>query len=227
MTQEHTLDEKGRVHHSKDKVWVEQRADGYESTESGIARLQQTIGNRAVQRLLAQCNSAASSGEAFEIDDDTAGRIDRERGGGQPLGDAVQMQMGEAMGYDFSGVRVHTSSEADGLNRQLSAKAFTTGRDVFFREGTYQPRSASGKGLIAHELTHVAQQQASPMVQRDVAHMPTETTTATEGATESTQTPEENPLLIWTNEVVIPVTRAHTVLAGSGPAGELRLASLL
>jgi hypothetical protein len=44
------------------------------------------------------------------------------------------------------------------LNQQLSAKAFTTGQDIFFRQGAYDPGSGNGRELIAHELTHVVQQ---------------------------------------------------------------------
>jgi hypothetical protein len=92
------------------------------------------------------------------LDDATADNINRARSGGQPLDATVQTQMSENMGHDFSGVRVHTGSESDTLNKQLGAKAFTTGNDVFFREGEYNPHSSSGQELIAHELTHVAQQ---------------------------------------------------------------------
>ena len=84
--------------------------------------------------------------------------INRARSGGKPLESAVQKQMSETMGHDFSGVRVHSDSEADALNQQLSAKAFTTGRDLFFRSGAYNPGSSSGRELLAHELTHVVQQ---------------------------------------------------------------------
>ena len=84
--------------------------------------------------------------------------INRARGRGQPLHGAVQRQMSESMGHDFSGVRVHADSEADTLNRQLSAKAFTTGPDIFFKRGEYNPSSRVGRELIAHELSHVVQQ---------------------------------------------------------------------
>ena len=67
-------------------------------------------------------------------------------------------QVGGALGADFSGVKVHTDTKADALNRSLSAKAFTTGSDIFFSQGAYQPGSSSGKQLLAHELTHVVQQ---------------------------------------------------------------------
>jgi hypothetical protein len=66
--------------------------------------------------------------------------------------------MGAHMGYDFTDVRVHTSPESDDLNRQLSARAFTTGQDIFVRQGDYAPHSSSGRELIAHELSHVVQQ---------------------------------------------------------------------
>jgi hypothetical protein len=66
--------------------------------------------------------------------------------------------MGDAFNADFSGVRVHTGAEANTLNRSLNARAFTTGRDIFFRDGEYSPGSSSGRGLLAHELTHVMQQ---------------------------------------------------------------------
>jgi hypothetical protein len=53
-----------------------------------------------------------------------------------------------------------TPREADSLSHQLGAKAFTTGQDVFFREGNYDPHSSGGQELIAHELTHVVQQSS-------------------------------------------------------------------
>ncbi|MCB9795352.1 MAG: DUF4157 domain-containing protein [Alphaproteobacteria bacterium] len=65
-------------------------------------------------------------------------------------------------GADFSQVRVHTDDRAARLNRQLSARAFTYGNHVFFGGGEYQPQTAGGMRLIAHELTHTLQQTAGP-----------------------------------------------------------------
>lgn len=121
---------------------------------SPLASLQQTVGNRAVQRLIAQCKGDG----AFALDDETAGRIGSARGGGKALDPGMQEGMGQSVGHDFSGVRVHTSPEASELAQDLHAKAFTTGQDIFFREGTYNPASGDGQKLIAHELTHVVQQ---------------------------------------------------------------------
>ncbi|NET54914.1 MAG: DUF4157 domain-containing protein [Symploca sp. SIO2E6] len=102
-----------------------------------------------------QRREAIAGGEAST---DLASAINSARGGGQPLDAGLQQSIGEAMGADFSGVRVHTDAQSDQLNKSIQAKAFTTGQDVFFRQGAYQPGSRGGQELIAHELTHVVQQ---------------------------------------------------------------------
>jgi len=80
------------------------------------------------------------------------------KGSGQSMSDSVRQPMEQAFGADFSGVKIHTDSQSDQLNRSIQAKAFTTGKDVFFRQGTYDPGSQGGQELLAHELTHVVQQ---------------------------------------------------------------------
>jgi hypothetical protein len=93
-----------------------------------------------------------------QVPPDVEAAIHRARGGGQPLDGALQEQMSASLGHDFSGVRVHTDTEADELNQQLQAKAFTTGADIFFKRGAYGPASSAGRELIAHELSHMVQQ---------------------------------------------------------------------
>ena len=132
----------------------ERRAEAPQAKMPRLAKLQRQIGNRAVQRLLAQRSGDGS----FEIDEGTVSRINQERSGGQPLEGGFQQEMSESMDHDFSEVRVHTSPEADDLSQQIGAKAFTTGQDIFLREGTYEPHSGGGQELLAHELTHVVQQ---------------------------------------------------------------------
>jgi Skp family chaperone for outer membrane proteins len=96
-------------------------------------------------------------------------------GGGQPLDVGLQRSMGQAMGTDFSAVRVHTGVQSDVLNQAIQAKAFTTGQDVFFRLGAYQPGNRGGQELIAHELTHVVQQtggvQMKPLTEQSVLQL--------------------------------------------------------
>ncbi len=99
-----------------------------------------------------------SHADGFDLDADTANRINSARSGGQTLGQSVQAQYSQAMGFDFSGVRVHSDSEADSLNTAVQARAFTTGQDIFFKQGEYNPGSSGGQELLTHELTHVVQQ---------------------------------------------------------------------
>lgn len=85
-------------------------------------------------------------------------RINTIRVAGKPLNASTRAFFEPRFRYDFSQVRIHTDSEASGLSNSLNAQAFTTGQDVFFRQGTYNPDSSSGRHLLAHELTHVVQQ---------------------------------------------------------------------
>ncbi|MDZ8257456.1 eCIS core domain-containing protein [Nostoc sp. ChiQUE01b] len=87
--------------------------------------------------------------------------IQQARGNGQPLADDIKQPMEEAFGADFGSVRVHTDAQSNSLNESIQARAFTTGQDVFFRQGEYSPETNAGKELLAHELTHVVQQNGS------------------------------------------------------------------
>jgi hypothetical protein len=62
-------------------------------------------------------------------------------------------------GHDFGNVRVHRDSEADDATRVVSASAFTLGSDVVFGQGQYAPETTEGTSLLAHELTHVVQNE--------------------------------------------------------------------
>jgi len=83
------------------------------------------------------------------------------------------MAMERRFAHDFSAVRVHTGAEADRAARGFDARAFAVGRDIVFRSGTYAPHSSEGRGLIAHELTHVVQQErGSASLQRRAVSNP-------------------------------------------------------
>ncbi len=92
------------------------------------------------------------------ITSDVESSIESARGGGRPLEEGVRAPMESAFGADFGDVKVHADSGADSLNESLQARAFTTGQDIFFRQGEYSPESSGGSELLAHELTHVVQQ---------------------------------------------------------------------
>ncbi|RPD38918.1 DUF4157 domain-containing protein [Chitinophaga barathri] len=91
----------------------------------------------------------------------TEGAINSSRGGGQALRADTRGFMESRFGRDFGDVRIHADNNAAQLSNSLSARAFTTGNDIFFNEGQYSPGSSSGRQLLAHELTHVVQQNGS------------------------------------------------------------------
>ncbi len=77
--------------------------------------------------------------------------------------------MSSVFGTNFDNVRLHTDSKAVQMNRQLGARAFTHGQNIFFNSGEYNPVSHEGKRLLAHELTHVVQQNENsltPLIQK-------------------------------------------------------------
>jgi hypothetical protein len=127
----------------------------YSDRASALLALQQIRGNQYVQRVVTLARKG--NGET-EVALDVEQAIQRARGDGQSMDKSMRGQMESAFGADFSGVRVHTDTEADTLNRMLNARAFTTCQDIFFRQGEYNPSSSSGRKLMAHELTHVVQQ---------------------------------------------------------------------
>jgi flagellar motor protein MotB len=120
-----------------------------------FVQLQRHYGNRYVQKVVA----AYRSQNAEEDESELAYEILSKKGSGRPLEPEVKEFMESRFGRDFSDTRIHTDSFATGTAQDLGAEAFTIGRDVFFGAGWYNPSSAKGKRLIAHELTHVVQQR--------------------------------------------------------------------
>jgi Domain of unknown function (DUF4157) len=115
-------------------------------TNSAYARMLQRFGTR--------------SQGAGPLDPEIGSSIGAARSGGAPLPSAVQADMERQFGTDFSAVRVHTGARSDELNRSVQAEAFTTGTDIFFSAGSFDPAGTQGRELLAHELTHVVQQTA-------------------------------------------------------------------
>ena len=131
------------------------KRQGSASAADQLLALQRQFGNRFVQRLLAM---ATRHPEAAAVNPDVEAAIENARGGGQALDSGARASLEPFFHADFSGVRIHADTPADTLSRALSARAFTVGRDIFFQDGEYTPGSSAGRELLAHELTHVVQQ---------------------------------------------------------------------
>ncbi len=89
---------------------------------------------------------------------------------GRPLEPALRHDMEQRFGHDFSRVRVYSGAAAEQSARAVNAHAYTVGRSIVFGPGEYAPLTEKGRRLLAHELTHVAQQGSqhnSPTLRRD------------------------------------------------------------
>jgi hypothetical protein len=139
---------------------AELEADRIAKTLFPSTRRPERLGNARVSsrsRLVQRAGSGRPSTSAVKL---AGGGADV----GSPLPAGSRQEMEGAFGSDFSSVRVHTSSEAAQLSQSLKARAFTYGDHIFFDHGNYDPESASGKELLAHELTHTIQQRDTAMM---------------------------------------------------------------
>ena len=92
------------------------------------------------------------------------------RSPGQALDQSTRTFFEPRFGRDLSQVRLHSDSNTADFAGQINARAFTIGNDIGFAKGQYQPTTMQGQRLLAHELTHVVQQNGQENVstiQRD------------------------------------------------------------
>jgi hypothetical protein len=155
---------------------LEQEADRV--ADQVLAAPVQIGGGRAdlhIQRLAEQTTGATETAPAS---------VDRALAGpGNPLEPAVQQDMQQRFGHDFSRVRVHCGAAAEQSAREVNAHAYTVGHHVVFGSGQFAPTTPGGRRLLAHELTHVVQQSGADGIhdaqrneKRDLSPVSTETT---------------------------------------------------
>jgi hypothetical protein len=129
-----------------------------DAAHGDVARLASAVGNAQFARLVAPGSGIMPGGTVHpsveRLISDRAGR-------GARLDSGMASWASEQLGPAMPAVSIHTDATADALARSVSARAFTVRNDVFFSAGAYQPHSGDGRRLVAHELTHVAQQQGA------------------------------------------------------------------
>jgi hypothetical protein len=108
--------------------------------------------------------------EADRLSDELAKKYDPERllrviakraGRGESLDHSLRMRYERRFGVDLSHVRVYTNEFAEQFNKQRNSFAVTVGGTGMILMGNSPERAAhtaAGQSLLAHELTHVAQQ---------------------------------------------------------------------
>ncbi len=88
-------------------------------------------------------------------------------GSGKSLSASARAFFEPRFGRSFGNVRIHDSAAAGERASSVNARAFTYGKDIVFNQGGYEPETQTGRRLLAHELTHVTQQdKAGPSLQR-------------------------------------------------------------
>lgn len=102
--------------------------------------------------------SASSQGGPISTDEQR--QVQSAINGGNRLPDSTRERFERQFGRSFDDVRIHSDVTANEAAQSIQAKAFTLGNDIVFRQGEYNPRSAAGTKLLAHELTHVVQDTA-------------------------------------------------------------------
>jgi Domain of unknown function (DUF4157) len=140
------------------KPLVQRQAEEEEIQTKPLVQRQQEEEEVQTKPLLQRQTAADGS---FEAGSSLEKRLAAHKGGGSPLPEQVRGHMESRFGTSFGSVRVHTDAAAVQMNRELSAQAFTHGRDIYMRPDKYDPGAEAGKKLLAHELTHVVQQRGA------------------------------------------------------------------
>jgi hypothetical protein len=129
---------------------------------TGLQRVAENVGNRDFTRLVARMEDGEGILSGGVVHPDVERAITASRGRGAQLDVGLARNLGQAYGDSLNDVRVHTDEHAAALARAVSARAFAVGSDIFFGAGEYNPRTAEGTKLIAHEAAHVIQQRGAP-----------------------------------------------------------------
>lgn len=191
------------------------------SVPASVGHLQRTLGNRGMRHLLQsgapQAKLTVGPGddkhghETGRVGDGVMRTADRRVGGlepvpsrgeGQPLSASTRAYFEHRFAEDFSRVRVHSDQHAAQSARSVNALGYTAGSDIVFDTGRYAPDTADGKRLLAHELTHVVQQGATPaptVVQRSCGPKEIGTAPPADCVFFSTVPPSENRFLFNVN----------------------------
>ena len=100
----------------------------------------------------------SQSSTGLEVSNETVNEINTSTG--RSLDESTKSFMEPRFGFNFSDVRIHDDSKANDLAETVNARAFTYGNEIFIAKN----ESTLDKKLMAHELTHVVQQQTTKRI---------------------------------------------------------------
>lgn len=142
------------------KLKMNTPGDQYEQQADRVARqvVTSSLPTESIQKGLSIPKTITPS---TRISSAVTEQLQQNRHGGRLLKRDIQHDMESRFRTNFQGVRIHTDHKAMELNEQLQARAFTIGNHIYFNDKAYQPNTPSGQQLLAHELTHVVQQNGT------------------------------------------------------------------
>ncbi|WP_158860101.1 eCIS core domain-containing protein [Lunatibacter salilacus] len=122
----------------------------------------------SLQRKCAHCEEEENNLQRKEVNNEKTPQnngldsyVSQLNSGGKPLSNEVRNFYEPRFAYDFSDVKIHTDNVAAKSAQSINSLAYTSGNHIVFNNNQYSPGTDSGKKLLAHELTHVVQQQAA------------------------------------------------------------------
>jgi hypothetical protein len=148
---------------------IQRKEDAEESEEMNPINSKQAstdssddVKPKPIQRKCAACQEEEEKMIQRKLNGD-AGNLDEAitdvlNSSGNKLEEPIRQFMEERFGFDFEKVRIHSDASAQRSAHSLGALAYTHGHHIVFGSGQYQPETEAGKKLLAHELTHVLQQ---------------------------------------------------------------------
>lgn len=173
----------GKKNFFQPKLTINQPGDHYEQEADAMAdkvmRMNDNTANQnffkpsitPIQRKCQQCEEEEhiirrkeGDGETQTVTGQTENYIGGLSGKGRSLTPDEKSFFEPRFGYDFSGVQLHTDTEANQSAKDINALAYTHGNHIVFGSNQYQPRTQDGNRLMAHELTHVVQQSAGAQI---------------------------------------------------------------
>lgn len=125
-----------------------------------VLRLPELFKSEVPKRDAAVQRKESSSAAASESSGTATPAVMQELHSGttEALPESTRVLMGRRFGSDFSSVRIHRGEQAAASAQSIDARAYTSGNDIVFNSGEYQPNTSSGQRLLAHELVHTLQQ---------------------------------------------------------------------
>ena len=142
---------------------VSEPTDSFEVEADNVADIvvRKSRGEQARVRREHDALEARAKREEEEARKNSAGaKVDAAlQSAGKPLDGGVKGKLEALFGRSLDGVRVHDDGQANDAAESVQAHAFTAGSHVVFGPGEYRPGTREGDALIAHEVTHVIQNQ--------------------------------------------------------------------